>query len=355
MKVILLAPTPPPAGGIAGWTSRMQNATLSNGWKVKVVDEKLMGNREVFGANSKPNFFIEIKRCIRIWKNLISALDDDEVKVVHSCIPATTKGMMRELICALLSKFKKRKFIIHYRCTLPNMVKSRYGRMIFRCLTNISNLAIVLNSPSEQFIKKYSNKPVRLIPNFIEKSSIMEENSKLILNEIKQVLYVGGVIESKGCFDIIHVAKEFPNIKFRLVGNVDKKIMESKFPLNVILCGEKNKMDIKKELGNADLFMFVSYFSGEGFSNALAEAMSYGLPCLVTDWAANKDMIEEYGGIVVKIKDIPAMIESIKVLSNDKERRKSQSNWNINKVKKYYSDTIVTDMYVDSYEYTLNE
>ena len=39
MKTVLLAPTPPPAGGIAKWTMRMLNATLKNGWTVSVVDE----------------------------------------------------------------------------------------------------------------------------------------------------------------------------------------------------------------------------------------------------------------------------------------------------------------------------
>lgn len=38
-KVVLLAPTPPPIGGIAAWTVRMMNATLPDDWKVEVVDE----------------------------------------------------------------------------------------------------------------------------------------------------------------------------------------------------------------------------------------------------------------------------------------------------------------------------
>ena len=41
MNVVLLAPTPPPYGGIAVWTDRMKKAKLKNGWKVKVVDEKI--------------------------------------------------------------------------------------------------------------------------------------------------------------------------------------------------------------------------------------------------------------------------------------------------------------------------
>lgn len=355
MKVILLAPTPPPAGGIASWTVRMQNASLKNGWKVEVVDEKLIGNRNIFGNNTKKHLLVEIKRCFYIWIQLWKALKDDDTKVVHSCIPAGTAGMLREYVCAMITKTKKKEFIIHYRCTLPNMVKSKAGLFMFCRLTNKSDLVMVLNNPSIEFVKKHSKTPVVLIPNFIEKSAVIKENTKTISENIQQILYVGGVIESKGCCDIIKVAKEFPSIQFRLLGNPETKILESDKPSNVILCGEKNEADVKQELEEADVFIFVTYFPGEGFSNALTEAMANGLPCIVTDWAANRDMIEEDGGIVVDVKDVEAMVAAIRDLTDDKDRRQRQSEWNIKKVKKYYIDSIVTDMYVDSYERLLNK
>ena len=69
-KVILLAPTPPPEGGIARWTTRMLNAKLERDWRIELVDEKVIGGREVFGEKSKRKLFLEIKRCMIIWKNL---------------------------------------------------------------------------------------------------------------------------------------------------------------------------------------------------------------------------------------------------------------------------------------------
>lgn len=348
MKVVLLAPTPPPAGGIAGWTVRMKEANLKNGWEVKVVDEKLIGGREVFGQKNKKNIYIEIKRTLSIWNRLIKALKDNEVKVVHSCIPAGIGGMLREYICALITKCFKKSFVIHYRCTLSNMVKSKKSIYLFKILTNISDIAIVLNSESKAFIEKYSNTKSIIIPNFIEKNSI--KDSKIINDKITRILYVGGVTETKGCCDIIKVAKDFPRIQFRLVGKVEKKIIDMDKTSNVVLLGEKNKTEVKKELEKADIFMFLSYFEGEGFSNALAEAMSNGLPCIVTDWAANKDMIENCGGIVVDLKCTNQVKEAIKKLNCDKVLRKTQSNWNINKVKTCYTDKTVTDMYVDIYE-----
>lgn len=85
MKVVLLAPTPPPAGGIAGWTERMMNAQLKNGWTVSVVDEKVTGKRQVFGEKSKRNLFSEIKRCFKIWSDLKK---NSKIQTQKSCILA---------------------------------------------------------------------------------------------------------------------------------------------------------------------------------------------------------------------------------------------------------------------------
>lgn len=349
MKVVLLAPKPPPAGGIASWTVKMLNTTLKNGWEVKVVDEQLIGKRENFG-NSKRNLLVEIKRCLIIWRQLWNSLRDNDVKVVHSCIPASTTGMLREYICAVLTKFRGRKFLIHYHCTVPNMVTGRIGLFVFRRLMNISDGAIVLNVPSEQFTKKYSKTPVVVVPNFIEQSAVKNGNTRVINKEVNRVLYVGGVVESKGCYDIIDVARNFPHIEFRLVGNPEKGIWEKDKPVNVILCGEKSRGEVDQELEEADLFMFVTHFPGEGFSIALLEAMAKGIPCIVTDWAANRDMIEEHGGVVVKIKDIGAMVSSLRMLEKDQDLRRQQSEWNLKRVRECYIEGVVTDMYVDAYE-----
>ena len=53
-------------------------------------------------------------------------------------------------------------------------------------------------------------------------------------------------------------------------------------------------------------------FPWRSFSNSLAEAMASGVPCIVSDWAANKDMIENKGGIVVPIHSPFDAVEALK-------------------------------------------
>lgn len=350
MKVVLLAPTPPPAGGIAGWTVRMMNAKFKNGWSVTVVDEKAIGNRQVFGKAGKRNLFDEAIRCCKIWSGLRKELVDPEVKIVHSCIPSVTLAMIREYICAVITKYHNKPFIIHFRCTVPNTTQGKIGHYVLKRLCNKSDLIISLNQQSSEYLTGITNTPTRLIPNFISSEEVMTDHQ--VRDELETVLYVGGLVENKGVYDCLEIAKRLPDIQFRFVGKGNDEFEDraKEYNLsNVVFTGQKDREGVKEELKKADVFLFMSFFRGEGFSNALCEAMAAGLPCVVTDWAANRDMIGETGGRVVGVRDISAAVEAIKAM-RDKDLRKKMSQANIRKVRNSYIDQIVLDQYVDAYE-----
>lgn len=347
-KVILLAPTPPPVGGIAMWTSRMLQAKLKHGWQTDVVDEKLIGKRDVFGDRTKRSLFHEVKRCLRIWWQLANKLTDEDAIIVHSCIPANTLPILREYMCACITKLHKRKFIVHFRCTVPNMVKSKINLFMLKRICNISDCVMLLNQQSVDFVKPLTKTRICLIPNFVDSAEIAEAHETREV--LSRVLYVGGVIETKGCLDLIAVAKRFPQVEFHLVGKAEEKIVQAAAQLpNVILPGVMDREQLRQEFAQADVFAFLSYFSGEGFSNALAEAMAAGLPCLVTDWAANKDMIEDKGGCVVPIQSPEEAAQALHTML-PAEVRRAQSAFNIEKIKTVYADKAVLAQYVDCYE-----
>ena len=333
-KVVLLAPTPPPIGGIASWTVRMMNATLPNDWQVEVVDEKIIGKREFFGNRKRHDIKAEIKRCHGIWSGLRKALKDKEAKVVHACIAANTLPVLREYISACITKIRGRKFIIHFRCTIPNIVRGRLNVIALKLLCNKADCVMLLNRQSEEYIKGITRTKTVVIPNFVDAEEVVASHETR--DSIKRVLYVGGVIESKGCLDIIEVAKNFPEIEFKLIGNPAETCVKAADKVsNVILAGTMPHSDIIEEMKQADVFMFLTYFPGEGFSNSLAEAMAAGLPCIVSDWAANTDMIGKDGGQVVPIKNPEAVIKAMLKLE-DKEKRSKCSEANIKKVKIIY-------------------
>lgn len=352
-KVILLAPTPPPASGIASWTMRMLQCGLGDNWQAIVVDEKVIGNRGVF-KGSKRNLIDEYKRTKRIWSDLRIKLKDPEVKVVQSCIAPSTLGMIREYVCMKMAKHASKKYIIHYRSTLSNYITNGINRFVFEKLSQSADMVFVLNGPSAKMIEGVVGSKYRMIPNFIENNAIRKD-ARIISNHVKIATYIGGVTPEKGCDVIIRAAVNCPDINFRLVGEISESISREKIPPNVTLTGPQNHDAVGKELEKADVFLFLSKFNGEGFSNALVEAMAAGLPSIVTDWAANADMvIDGQCGIVLKEADEELLTESLRIIDNASLRKK-MSLCCIERARDEYSQDHVIMQYVDAYDYLLDK
>lgn len=347
-KVVLLAPTPPPASGIASWTVRLVKCGLGEHWQPVVVDEKAIGNRGVF-KGAKRNLWDEFKRTRKIWSDLRKALKDPEVKVVQSCIAPSTLGMMREYVCMKMAKHASKKYIIHYRSTLPNYITDGVNRFVFTQLSKAADMVFVLNGPSAKMIEGIVGENYKLIPNFIENSAI-RKYPKMIRKQIKTATYIGGVTTQKGCDVIIEAAIKRPEIQFRLVGEISDVLSRMYIPDNVILTGSKDHNAVAEELETADVFLFLSRFKGEGFSNALVEAMAAGLPCIVTDWAANADMVVDGKcGVVVKECSAGPLLTALDKVA-DPSIRKAMSQNCVERASNEYSQNCVIQQYVNAYE-----
>ena len=158
---------------------------------------------------------------------------------------------------------------------------------------------------------------------------------------------MGHVQETKGVREIYQVAKRLPEVHFTLVGPAGREIQKMEGLPNVLLVGEQKPEKVFEYYQTADVYLFPSYT--EGFSLSLLEAMACGLPCIATDVGANRDMLEEKGGIIVPVKNVDAIIDAFEKLE-DNNIRKDISNWNIEKVKNNYTRTSVLDEIMDIYK-----
>lgn len=350
MRIGLIAATPPPIGGIATWTMRMLNISENHDCEYVLIDEKMDADRNMFGDRQtrKRNIVKEFRRCKRIWQDLIVALRDESVELIHTNIPSTITSMLRESICCIITHMKHRKFLIEFHCTVPNTKAGLIWKVLLTFLITQSDGIFVLNQQSYDYLISKTKKPLFIIPNFVMNDEINESHE--IKTNIEKIIYVGGVIESKGVLDIIEVAKKYNKADFVFVGNPDTKILElSRGVENVHFTGSCEHGRVRELLNDSDIFIFLSYFSGEGFSVALLEAMASGLPCIVTDWAANKDMIGEEGGAVVAVHDTDRVLEALRLLESQDVRLKA-SKRNICTVKENYSDTAVFTRIIAGYK-----
>ena len=347
-KILLVSPFPPPIGGIASWAVSMTNSDFGRQWQLVPFRTNFNHHSVYHHLTPKRNLPYEIKRCFRIWRGISRKLkEDNTIKIVHINIPANFTSMLRECITVLLVRKQNRKSVIHFHCTLPQTVVKKHKKMLFKLLMKLSQNVFVLNGKSYDFVRENTKSKVFLIPNFVENKMIRYED-KIIRPNIRTTLFVGGIIDKKGCRTIMETAKLCPDIQFRMVGYISEEYKNRTFPPNIIMTGEKSGKELQKEFEQADIFLFLSYMESEGFSVALTEAMAYGLPCIVTDWAANGDMIGKEGGIIVPIMSAEAVQKAIAVMQ-DREFRKNASQRNVKTVKENYSQQTVPKMFADAY------
>lgn len=346
MRILLVSPLPPPEGGIAIWTKQYLSYCEENKIDVSVVDIALIGKR-CKRINDKRSIFDEIKRTVNIVSDLRHKLKDFKPKYVHINSSCAKWGIFRDKLCVSVAKKFGVKVILHFRCTVPDRLghdKIRYKAFIK--MSQKADLLITLNRISESFVKKnVLFAKVKTIPNFIKLDRSFPKHT--ISPEIKNVLYAGHVQFDKGAGEIFEAAKAFPDKEFILAGPVSDEINISNAPSNVKLLGRVEHSTVHTLMESADLFLFPSYT--EGFSNALVEAMSHGLPIIASDVGANRDMIEAGGGRIISPRSFEDIVRALRDLE-DQATRESASRWNQNKVFNEYRIEIVMKQLFEAYK-----
>lgn len=333
-KIVLIGTIPPPAGGDASWAKDYLNYYKNKGIEMPLVKTSIIGKRASNVANHK-SIIDETRRSIHIWHSIKKTIKLSRPDIIHMNVNCSPLGSIRDFISGQLIKKRSIPFVVHCHCNIEDQIRnSSVGKRFLIRLFNLSDAVITLNTPSFEFVHKVSNTKVTTIPNFIYDDKT--EFTKEIQNDIKKILYVGHVKKEKGIDELFEVAKKYPNIEFIIAGPITDDYSEgmlATIPKNIKLTGSLQHEEVISLLDSSDVFLFPSYT--EGFSIALLEAMSRGLPCIASDVGSNRDMLEDKGGILICPKSVDAIDQAIKSIL-DKKKRQKMSSWNINKVNTEY-------------------
>ena len=166
---------------------------------------------------------------------------------------------------------------------------------------------------------KTKNKNIRVIPNPVKEI----QNYPDIAKE-KLILNVGRLVPEKGQKYLIEAfSKINEKADWRVVilgdgplrSELEEQVNALGLSNQVLLLGAVNNVD--EWLAKASIFVFPSI--SEGFPNALAEAMSAGLPCVSFDCKTGpRDLIENYkNGILVEEKNVEELANSLQKLIDD--------------------------------------
>lgn len=326
MRILLISPIPPPYGGIARWT---ENATayLGRRHEVSVVDTSLGSDRSSAPLSSLLN---QLRRTVRIFRALSANLKQG-CDVAHINSSCSSIGIIRDYLCAKKIHRRGIPFIFHCHCNVSDQIgKRRLSRLCLSKALQLAGCVYTLNESSEAFCRRFAPDTTKKCPNSIDGQLLAQAHR--IEDRLRSVLYVGHLYKSKGIEAILATAKRYPEIQFTLVGPYTAQYSARNDTENLRFVGAKPAEAVIDALDSADLFLFPSH--SEGFSVALLEAMARGVPAVVTDVGANREMLEGRGGVVVKeISDDALDLSGVFSAAV----RRSMSEWSIQKVSAQYT------------------
>lgn len=228
------------------------------------------------------------------------------------------------------------------------LAKSRVEYFFYYFLELISkyftDVLIVLNEQDYDFaVNKlgYSEKAVHLIENGVDVDQfypIVNRNNDRIT-----VTMVGRLWEQKDPMTFVRAAHQlsnFDNVRFIIAGGGDLFDQVSEFILNNDLSDKIELMDwcssIPSLLRESDIFVLPSKW--EGMPLAILEAMSSGLPCVVSNISGNNSLVENgVNGYLFPVQDFERLSSILKELILDPEKRASLGAAARNKVLHQYS------------------
>ena len=102
------------------------------------------------------------------------------------------------------------------------------------------------------------------------------------LKTFNQIVTVARLSKQKNLPLFFNLAKEFPNTRFVVVGEGEERNhLETIKPDNVLLVGQKNRVEVKQIFSESDIFVLTSNYEGWGLS--CIEALTSGLPVIMPD------------------------------------------------------------------------
>lgn len=322
-------------------------------WFDELIEKHNLVVHEIdFGRNP-----LKLKN-LKSYKNLKALQSERKFDLIYCQQPVG--GMMGRL---LGNKFKipviytAHGFHFYKGCPLVNKL---VYKNVEKWLSKFTDILITINEEDYQNALKMKAKRVFKISGIGMSFNKYQETNET-KSEIKESLKIGEdefiivtvaeFIKRKNYETMLKTIHELKsrNLKVRFIicgrgeqeQQIKRQIKELHIEDQVLLLGFRK--DINRILTIADVFMLASF--QEGLTLSVIEAMSFGVPCVVSDVRGNRDLIlDGKGGFVVGAKDYNGFADKIELMINDDSLRLSAGEFNKEQSSRYAIKNVVQEL-----------
>jgi len=203
---------------------------------------------------------------------------------------------------------------------------------------------VILVDPSQKpyFIERgFSEEKLTVVRNGVDTSLFKPGNNKNLDEDTIDFVYVGRLSYDKGVHILLDAFKEYhsenPQSRLTVIGDgmLKGQVDNCTDDGSVRRLGAIDHDKIPNILQKMDAFVIPQNIGGLGLS--VMEAMGCGLPVITTAIGETVRLIREDEGILVKPDSVSAVVKGMRVLAEDKKKRKSMGARCREKIEKEYS------------------
>lgn len=281
------------------------------------------------------------------------------------------EALLHSLICALVAGFRRPQ-VVHVQAIGPALVvpllrilglrvvvthhgedynREKWGRAARTLLRlgealgmRFAHQRIAISRSIEKLIATKYGRSCEVIPNGVAFADPPQESNKVVelgLEPGRYVLTVGRLVPEKRQLDLLRAFHRagLSGWKLAIVGRIDHKnkyadllASEAALAEDVVMAGFQSGDSLRQLYAHAGLFVLPS--SHEGLPIALLEALSYGLPVLVSDIPSNLEVVGD-ADRVFRMGDVAELSAKIRALSHLSSNEADREAVRLNCVRRY--------------------
>ena len=365
MKILLVSPIPPPAGGIATWTRNILSFVKETNYHHQIIHQNTSYNlKEITRVDILSRIRYGLKELRLITRELRENILNHHPEVIHLTSSASL-ALIKDYLIIRLARKHGIPVVIHWRFgRIPDLAKT--GNWEWKMLGRVirsGSISIVIDSRSYDTLIKAGFRNILRIPNPLGIGNMERISLQLRAGERKSgsVVFIGHLIRAKGVYELVEACSLLSCVTdLTLVGHYDQKVKEELLSLaagrgNGIwlnIAGESEADLVHRLMLESELLALPSYT--EGFPNVVLEAMALGCTVVATDVGAIPEMLDASSdlpcGLCVPARDAEQLTKALRSLLEDPERCRLMGENGKRQVRERYTMEKVMLQYESAWE-----
>jgi glycosyltransferase involved in cell wall biosynthesis len=370
MKVLLVAPAPPPAGGIESVTQNLVNffQASQNGHQLLLYNT----SHPLRPVTSQSWFTRLYTGIIDSWKtyfSVVQVIKKAKPDIVHLA-SSSSLSLLKDILIVKAANRLKTPIVLHWHFgRIPELSKKRnWEWKLLLKVAQKSTLSVTLDNKSYSTLLEAGLSNVVNIPNPLAHDvelRVTELFGRPDKRQRNTLIFVGHIIKNKGVFELVEACLQVSRVsELILIGPCEEEVKNGLLKI----ARQRNKGNWLKFTGELNINQVLDYMAHspalvlpshtEGFPMVVIEAMAMGCAIIATDVGAIPEILaigtNAPCGICIPPHNIERLREAISQVFEGQNVWPTYGKRGMDRVLKTYTMTRVFKLYQIAWEKALN-